>query len=361
MVALLAPVQLEGRDVVQHRFLRQVIADHVGHVRIDRLVVGHPGADRVGERDAAPAVGGEEAGDAQHRVAAERERVEEIVVDAPVDHVHALGAARRLHVDRIVAHEQVLALDQFDAHLLREERVLEVRGVPGAGGQDRDGRLDVLGREAAQVVEQDVRIMLDRTHRLRREELGQEPHHHLAVLEHVRDAGGHAQVVLEHVELALARPDDVDARDVRVDPPRHVDAAHLGAVLGVREHALGRKRAAVEDPLVVVDVVEERVERPDALEQPALQHGPFVGADDPRDQVERDQPFGAGGLARDGERDAQPVERALGLVALLGDPRRRRPRQPVGNAAVMRPDRSVRSGHFVVRGGGHRGWRDGVP
>ncbi len=76
----------------------------------------------------------------------------------PVDHVHALGAARRAHVDDVVAHEQVLAFDELDAHLLRQERVLEVGAVVGAGRQQHDGRIgDALRRHALQVLEQDVR------------------------------------------------------------------------------------------------------------------------------------------------------------------------------------------------------------
>ena len=88
--------------LLQDRLLAEVEADHVGHVRVDRLVVGDAGADRVGERHAAGAVGREEPRHAEHRIGAERARVEEVVVDAPVDHVHALRAAGRAHVDRVV-------------------------------------------------------------------------------------------------------------------------------------------------------------------------------------------------------------------------------------------------------------------
>ena len=99
----------------------------------------------------------------------------------------------------------------------------------------------------------------------------------------------------------------------------HVDAAHLGAVLRVAEDALGGQRPAVEDLLVVVDVVEERVERAHALHEAALEHRPFVGRDDARHEVERNQALGAAVLAVDRERDADAVERAIGLLALLRD------------------------------------------
>ena len=109
----------------------EVEADHVRHERIDRLVVGDAGADRVGQRHLAGAVGGEQARHAEHRIGAEGERIEEIVVDAAIDHVDALRTARGAHVHRVVLDEEILALDQLDAHLLRQERVLEVRRVVG--------------------------------------------------------------------------------------------------------------------------------------------------------------------------------------------------------------------------------------
>ena len=112
---------------------------------------------------------------------------------------------------------------------------------------------------------------------------------------------GHAQVVLEHVVAAAAvgvgGAHDVDAGDVRVDAAGHLDALHLGAVLRVAEHLLGRDDARLQDLLAVVDVVEEAVQRRDPLAQPPLQLAPLVRRDDARDQVERDQPLGAASAA----------------------------------------------------------------
>jgi hypothetical protein len=81
--------------------------------------------------------------------------------------------------------------------------------------------------------------VLDRLHGVPGKQLREQPHHHLAVFEHVGDAGGHAQVVLEHAEAAVVVAHDVDAADVRVDAVGHVDALHLGTVLGISEDLLG--------------------------------------------------------------------------------------------------------------------------
>ena len=87
--------------------------------------------------------------------------------------------------------------------------------------------------------------MRDRRDPMLAEQLGEEPHHHLAVLEHVADAARHAQVVLEDVVAAgavgVGGADDVDPGDVRIDVAGDVDALHLGPVLGVAEHLVGRE------------------------------------------------------------------------------------------------------------------------
>ena len=75
-----------------------------------------------------------------------------------------------------------------------------------AGRQQHDGRIGAGAerRDRLQRREQLVRIVLDRRDAMPREQLGEQPHHHLAVLQHVGDAGRRAGVVLEHVEIVSA-------------------------------------------------------------------------------------------------------------------------------------------------------------
>ena len=74
-------------------------------------------------------------------VGQEVQRVEELVVDAAVHDVDALFAARRPHVEHVVAADEVAALDELDAHLPGEERVLEVRRVVHARREQDDRRV----------------------------------------------------------------------------------------------------------------------------------------------------------------------------------------------------------------------------
>ena len=141
VLARLVVAQQVRRDVLEDRLLVEVEADHLRHVVVDRLVVGDAGADRVRDRDRARAVGAHQPRDAEQRIGAELERVDEVVVEPPVDRVHPLQAGGRAHVTDRVAHDEVGCLDELDAHLAREERVLEVRAVQRARGPHDDGRL----------------------------------------------------------------------------------------------------------------------------------------------------------------------------------------------------------------------------
>ena len=87
VLELLGIARQVRRHVAEDRLLAEVVADDLGHVVVDDLVVGDARADRVRERDVARAHGAEQPGDAEHRLGAEGERVEELVVDAAVDHV----------------------------------------------------------------------------------------------------------------------------------------------------------------------------------------------------------------------------------------------------------------------------------
>ena len=95
-------------------------------------------------------------------------------------------------------------------------------------------------------------------------------------------------------------------------PPRRVDAHALRAVKGGRANDFLGDDLVLEDLLVVVDVVDEVVERVDALFEPALDPLPLLGAHDAGDQVERKNALRAGGVAVDVEGDAHLQQQTLG-------------------------------------------------
>ena len=269
--------QQVGLDVAQQRLLVEVEADHLGHVVVDRLVVGDARADRVGQRDRARAVSAHEPRHAEHRVRPELERVDEVVVQAAVDGVDALQAVGRAHVDDVVADDEVGRLDELDAHLAREERVLEVGGVQRPGRPDDDGGLALGGgRDGAQRGEQELRVVVDRPHAVLVEEAGQQARHRDAVLQHVGDPRRRADVVLEHLPRAVRVAHEVAAGDVAVDAAGRADAVRGAGEVAAADDQPPRHDPRADDLARVVDVVDEAVQRADALREAALDVRPLA-------------------------------------------------------------------------------------
>ena len=326
VLALLGVRHQVGRDVGQDRLLGEVVADHLRHVVVDRLVVGDARADRVDDRDRARPVGAHQPGDAEQRVRPELERVHEVVVDPAVDRVHALQAVGGADVAGGVADHEVGGLDELDAHLAGQERVLEVGGVERAGRPDDDRRLLLaLGRgDLAQRVGQQRRVVVDGPHPVGVEQPRQQAQHRDAVLEHVGDAARGADVVLEHLPGAVGVAHEVAAGDVAVDAAGRADAVRLARERGPGDDQLPRHDAVVDDLAPVVDVVDEAVQRADALGQAALDLRPLGGRDHPRDEVQRERPVAdrpvdvrPAGVERDPLLHEDRVAAAAGVGQLL--------------------------------------------
>ena len=98
----------------------------------------------------------------------------------------------------------------------------------------------------------------------------------------------------------------------------HLQPDALAAVAGGAEDQLGRNDPVLEDQPLVIDVVNEEVERANPLLEPALDPVPLGGGDQPGDRVERDDPLDALLAAVDRERDPLLAHRQVGhLVAPL--------------------------------------------
>jgi hypothetical protein len=155
--------------------------------------------------------------------------------------------------------------------------VFEVGGVVRARGQHRHRRIRDPGRgDAAQILQQNVGVMIHRCDTVRGEQLREQAHHHFAIFEHIRHARRHPQVVLEHAKLAGVVANDVDAGNVGIDAPRDIHALHLRPVLIVAEHLLGGYDARLQDFLVVIDVMDEGIQRAHALLQSGFELQPLV-------------------------------------------------------------------------------------
>ncbi len=180
------------------------------------------------------------------------------------------------------------------------------------------------------------------------EQLGKQPHHHLAVRQHVGHAGRHAQVVLQHIELAVAVADQVDPDDVGIGLVRHLHPHHRDLVLLVDQDMVGGDQARPQNVLLVIDVREETVDRLHPLGEPQLEPAPVVRIDDPRHHVRRYQPFRAGVVAVDREGDAGAAKDQICLGALARHPLRGPGLQPFLVRGIVLANGTVRQQHFVV-------------
>src|SRR3546814_11911252 len=64
-------------------------SDLLGHIAVDRLVVGDAGAGRVDDGDVARRISIHQPRQPKHGIGPEHQRIEVIIVHAAVDHVHA--------------------------------------------------------------------------------------------------------------------------------------------------------------------------------------------------------------------------------------------------------------------------------
>ena len=114
-----------------------------------------------------------------------------------------------------------------------------------------------------------------------------------------------------------------------------------------RQDVKFRDDAVLDDFLFVINVVQEQVQRRDALGQAAFQKFPFRGGDDARQQVERENFLRALGVAIDVERDALPQERRVHRLPLGVELRRFEVAEQPVKFPVMRPHAAFRVEHFV--------------
>ncbi|MPM55027.1 hypothetical protein SDC9_101812 [bioreactor metagenome] len=194
-------------------------------------------------------------------------------------------------------------------------------------------------------MQQMLGVVTHRPHPLRGHRLGHHRGHRGAVRHHVRHPGRHPDVVLQHPHVAGRGADQVDAGDLdtgavgRVHPVQHPMEVFRGGDQRARDHPVGDRL------LVVVRVVEERLQGADPLPHAALDDVPVPGGDDPRDDVQRERALDPADV--EGHPGGQVVVRQR-----LGDGpevARPHPGDHVRQQGVRLPDRAPGVHHLVER------------
>ena len=154
-------------------------------------------------------------GHAERGIAAQLERIAEVVVEAAKDGVHAAQSAERLEVHRVAAHGEIVAFDQRHAELAREVGVLEIGFVVGAGRED-DGERRLVARGVEHAFAQRAEESAHAAHRHVGNGLGVHLLEDLAILERVARARWRLRAIREQPPAAVRRARQV--RGVEVQP-----------------------------------------------------------------------------------------------------------------------------------------------
>src|SRR6516164_3082365 len=107
-------------------------------------------------------------------------------------------------------------------------------------------------------------------------------------------------------------PNQVRARDVAPDSARRIDSAALRAVKRGRMSDLLGDHFVFQALLAVVNVVDKFVESVDALLEATLDPIPLLGADDPGNQIEGENPLCACGISINIKGNAHLEEERVG-------------------------------------------------
>jgi hypothetical protein len=142
-------------------------------------------------------------------------------------------------------------------------------------------------------------------------------HHGFTVLQHVGHARRCPCIVFKNVELAFAGTDNVGADDVGVDPARGTHADHFRQECIILFDQRTGNATRLDDFLLVVDVIQERVERHHALFDALRKLAPFRSGYDPRNDIEGNQSFRRILFAVDGKCDAGLSKNILGISGFL--------------------------------------------
>src|SRR6516165_7286645 len=186
------------------------------------------------------------------------------------------------------------------------------------------------------------------------EQFRKQAQHDLPVLQHVGDARGRADIVLENVERISVHAHDVDARDEDIDVMRNALAVHFRTKHRILEHEVLGDDAGTQDLPLEIDVLDVQVDGFDSLLESATDEVPLTSREDARDDVERDQPFLCFGIAIDRDGDADAPKQQFGLAPAMLEDLGRDLRQPRCKFRIGGADLAVAAVHLVEIGSGRR-------
>ena len=323
--------------------LPEVKADDAGAEREDGAVVGQAAADGVDQRHFTAAHALHETGDAEQGVALEDHRIEPGIPESHIKHMNAFEAGDRLEIKFVVEHKEVTPLDQRDTGAAGKKAVLGIsRGRRAAGEQGDDRIVDALGSKSAECFEQTGRRVGNAPHMVAVKNFRINAGERTAVLHHVGNARGLAEVMVRHRHAAVGQAGESRASQMEKSTTRQGKTDGRTLEERTTQHRTGRKDMLTEDFFRTVDILEEKLEGAQALIQSRGQVRPFRRSENSGQRVAEPRALSPRAVAIDVEGDAHLPHRRL---ETLDDQTLFRP----GRGQHLAQDRTVEFARFPVR------------
>ena len=141
---------------------------------------------------------------------------------------------------------------------------------------------------------------------------------------------------------------DVGAADRDVGIERHLHAFHFRPVVGAAAYEILRDHAVADDAALAVYIRQKQVQRLNALNQTALDVFPVAREHQPRDAVDREDPFDGLVVAVDGEGDPLVQQGAVDPLLQAAEFIGGQLRQRLDQCIAMRPRPAGCGEHLVV-------------
>src|SRR5205809_1259672 len=169
-----------------------------------------------------------------------------------------------------------------------------------------------------------------------------------AIGQHVGDTAGDAQIVFENSKAAVGQSHQVGAADADVDAARDRQAAHLATKMFAAEDQFARHNAIGQNAALMVDVLQKKIERGDALGESALNDMPFIAGNDSRQKIVGENALSSLLVSVNGERNSLVKKRQVRRLLAFSQFFRRQFQQRTEEGLIMRARNTRRGEHFIV-------------
>ena len=316
--AQLGVAQPPGGDVGDREFLAGQGLGQRRHEGEHRSRLDEAGAERIGDGEAAVAHCLDEARHAEPGAHVEFERIGEIAVEAAQQHVDAFEARNGADEDAVLAHAQVLALDQKEAEIAGQIRVLEIGLVHRPGREQGDAAL-VVAVESGEIR---LQILKERcqagdpqgTVHVRKRSRQRDP-----VLQRIAEPRRRLRAVGEHPPTSVGAAAEIGRIDAQMRATLRRDAGERAQEFRITRDDRGGYTAVAHQRAVPIGIAENRLQEAGALDQSLAQQAPFGGVEDHRHVAQGPRPLGVGRILVDTIEDARVAQVAVGGGEAAGD------------------------------------------